>query len=375
MKRLYSSPLRVYLALAICAAAGIFSGLKLPVSLFPNSSKPTIGVYITYGSQTSSEFLTINGQIFEEELRSIATEEMSVDKLRAHYYSDGAYYEVEFKWGAPPRTAYKEVQAQVNAFASRLPEEVRDQVWCWPQNDNSGEVVVSFYSATRSLDDLYDLIEPQLMPDVSRVPDAADPELWNPSRKEIRVELEPRKMATLGLFPADIERAVRAALESAPGGSLTVGASTFLVQMPRLAQGTDTLRGALVIGPHGAVHLSDVARVDYGTKTTDARIFKTSGAPSIILFASPGPAETSSAWPRTCSTSIRAKSGTFPPDIQYKVLVDPSEFIRSAIHNVFREVGIGALLAVAVLFLFIGSFATRSPPRSRSRSAWCWPSS
>jgi HAE1 family hydrophobic/amphiphilic exporter-1 len=45
---------------------------------------------------------------------------------------------------------------------------------------------------------------------------------------------------------------------------------------------------------------------------------------------------------------------SFPKDIQYKVLVDPSEFIRSAVDNVFHEVFIAAALAVLVLFLFVG---------------------
>ncbi len=45
----------------------------------------------------------------------------------------------------------------------------------------------------------------------------------------------------------------------------------------------------------------------------------------------------------------------FPEDIQYKSLVDPSEFIRNAVNNVSHEVILGAILAVLVLFLFIGS--------------------
>ncbi|MGZ3749081.1 MAG: efflux RND transporter permease subunit, partial [Pseudobdellovibrionaceae bacterium] len=44
------------------------------------------------------------------------------------------------------------------------------------------------------------------------------------------------------------------------------------------------------------------------------------------------------------------------PDIQYKIIVDPSEFIRSSVNNVIHEVALAAGLAVIVLFLFIGSF-------------------
>ena len=47
---------------------------------------------------------------------------------------------------------------------------------------------------------------------------------------------------------------------------------------------------------------------------------------------------------------------SLPKDIEVKVLVDPSEFIRNSIANVLHEVMIGALLAVVILFVFIGSF-------------------
>ena len=74
MTHIYASPLRVYLSLALLALAGIFCGTNLPVSLFPNSSKPVISVYIPYGSNTASEFLTSHGTYIEGKLQLISTE-------------------------------------------------------------------------------------------------------------------------------------------------------------------------------------------------------------------------------------------------------------------------------------------------------------
>ena len=52
---------------------------------------------------------------------------------------------------------------------------------------------------------------------------------------------------------------------------------------------------------------------------------------------------------------VKESAKNLPPDIEYKVLVDPSEFIRDAVSNVFHEVLMAAGLAVLVLFLFLGS--------------------
>src|SRR4051812_39492529 len=101
MSRIYSSPLRVYLGLAILAIAGIFCGTQLPVSLFPNSAKPTISVYIPYGSNTPTEFMTAHGNYIEGKLQLISTESVEVEKTRATYELSGVRYEIEFRWGAP----------------------------------------------------------------------------------------------------------------------------------------------------------------------------------------------------------------------------------------------------------------------------------
>src|SRR5262249_27413080 len=150
----------------------------------------------------------------ENQLRAIAIDTVEVEKTKAHYEPDGVRYEVEFKWGGAPRTALKEVQTVVNSFSSRFPEDVRNNIDVWTRGDNAGFIAISFYSDTRSLDELYSIIEPVLVPKISKVQDAIDPGIWNPSEKEIRIELSPEKMAAFQLMPKDVEAGVYAALGS-----------------------------------------------------------------------------------------------------------------------------------------------------------------
>ena len=356
MNRLYSSPLRVYLCLGFLALIGLYSGTRLPVSLFPNSTKPRIVANVPYGSYTADEFLDLYGRQLEDSLQSINAAGLEIEKLEAHYKSDRVEYSVQFNWGVGPQAAQKEVQTVVNTFSSRFSDEIRNGIWVWPGNDNSGFIAISFYSATRSLDDIYDILEPVLVPKISKVQDASDAELWNPTKKEVRVELNPGKMAALQLLPKDVSRAISTALDGESGGAITVGTQQLNVQMPRSISSPEDLNRVLLPTPSGRiVHLSDVAKVDFALKTTDSKSFKTSGAPSLILYADPKSGGNVKRMAEGIIDIVKESMPLFPKDIRYEILVDPSEFINSAIHNVLREVGIGALLAVAVLFLFIGS--------------------
>jgi hydrophobic/amphiphilic exporter-1 (mainly G- bacteria), HAE1 family len=357
VSRLYASPLRVYLCLGALAVAGVYSGLKLPISLFPNSSKPNVQVEVSYGNLSPEEFLRAHGGDLESQLRAIQTDRMEVEKVTATYNRSRAQYAVSFKWGVPDREAKQEVRRTVDAFAGRFTDEVRQSIGVWTGNDNGGFFAASFYSPKRSLDEVYDLVEPLFSPALSRVPDAASADIWNPTKKEVRIELRPSTLASLGLFPRDVDRAVTAALGGRSGGSVTVGTNQLSVLMPRTATTLDDLGAVLVPTPAGrAVHLRDIARIDYGIQTSQNKSWRTSGAPSILIYAAPRPGGNIKRMAEDIIAIMESEGKKLPADIQSRILVDPSAFIRAAVNNVFHEVAVGALLAVAILFLFIGSF-------------------
>jgi hydrophobic/amphiphilic exporter-1 (mainly G- bacteria), HAE1 family len=354
--KLYSSPLRVYLCLGFMALVGIYSGLTLSVSLFPNSSKPSVHVHISYGGSNQEEFLNTYGRKLESQLRNISTPSREIEEIKATYEPQNADYEVLFKWGVSPQEALKEVQTAASAFSSQLPQEIRDSLWVNSWNENSGFLAVSYYSSTRSLDDLHKFLEPMLTPLLSQVPDAAELELWNPSRKEISVELNPEKMAALQILPRDVRDAVAFALKGSGGGSVRVGLNKLDISLPQQVRSIETLGKALVRSPGGqAIHLADIAHIDMATPVTHSRSFKTSGAPSLILFATPKPGGNVKRMSEEIIAIVNQLQPTLPKDIENRILVDPSEFIRSAVKNVFHEVILAAFLAVAVLFLFIGN--------------------
>ncbi|MEK6579330.1 MAG: efflux RND transporter permease subunit, partial [Bdellovibrionota bacterium] len=238
-----------------------------------------------------------------------------------------------------------------------MPVEIRYSSDVWTRGQNSGFLAISFYSSQRSLDELYKVLEPILSSRLTKVQDASETGLYNPTSKEIRIELIQDKMASLGLLPRDVGRTVTTALGGNSGGTITVGTQKISVQMPRVVQKLEDLSQVLIQTPNGqTVHLSDIAHIDFGIQSGQSRSFKTSGQSSLILFSEPKPGGNIKKMAEDILDIVHEVEPSFPPDVQYKVLVDPSAFIRGAVHNVFHEVAIGALLAVLILFLFIGSF-------------------
>ncbi|MGE0616143.1 MAG: efflux RND transporter permease subunit [Bacteriovoracia bacterium] len=357
MLELYRNPYRVYLALGLLAALGVYAGLKLPISLFPNSTKPNVGVTVTHASVTSEEFRTSYGDELEGQLRGVNTDGLEVEDVTVNYDRGQARYGVDFAWGADPKAAEREIRNVVNAFAARFPDEMRRSTSVHGRRGNSGFLAISFYSPTMPLDDIYAALEPMMRPGLAQIKDASSATLWNPNDREIRLELKPETMASLSLLPRDVERAISQGLSSYGGGDVKIDTETVPIQVPRHLQTVENFGRLLVATPSGrAVPLSDVAKIELAPVTYGAQSFKTSGAPSIILFATPAPDANVKRMAESILAFVESLKPSFPAGVEYKVLVDPSQFIRASIVNVLKEVAIGAGLAVVILFFFIGSF-------------------
>jgi hydrophobic/amphiphilic exporter-1 (mainly G- bacteria), HAE1 family len=357
MTGLYQSPFRVYFALLAIAICGVIAGFNLPISLFPNSSKPTVYVSMRYPGLTATEFSQNFGGRFEHSLEQISFGDYKVEKLHAHYNRQDVSYEIEFQWGTPAREAVEQVAIQANSFANQFPsKEMRDSLYTWNGSGGTGFLAVSMYSTTRSLDELYDYLDPILTPRLAKVDEADERELWNPERKEIRVELNPEKMAALHIFPTDIEDAVDKALQEYGGGKLTTDQNSFQIRMTRPAKDFSDLAQTVVTSRSGAhVYLHDIASVEYAPMTQSTHIFKTSGQSSLILWVTPRIGGNVKKMSEDVIKILNDLKPTLSKDVRFKVLVDPSEFIRSSIHNVLHEVFLAAALAVLVLFLFLGN--------------------
>ncbi len=357
MIQLFTRPLRVYVTLGALALWGILSGLQLPISLFPSSSQTMVVVDIPVGSLSATQFFEANGKSLENDLQGIKIDSIPVKDLYANYGDQNANYRVIFDWGADPEKALTEVQNRVNTRFSTSPESVRRGIRVMGWRENSGFFAVSFYSPLRSLDELYQILEPMISPIKGQVLDADSLGLYNPNRKEITVTLSPEKLAQYEISTPQIEAAIQSAVVGLNGGNLRLGTKEYLIDLPKSIDGVETL-GRVRISERGKspIFLKDIARIAIGISKESRQKFKTSGVESLILFATPKEGGNVKNMSDQIIAQMKMLEKQWPADVQYKVLVNPSEFINKSIFSVVKEVFLAAFLAVLVLFIFIGSF-------------------
>lgn len=355
MKQVYSSPFRVYLFVGLFAVLGIVMGFQLPISLFPNSTKPLIATRLQYGSMSASEFLYQYGSRLESEFDSILESDLQIEQIEARYNTNDVLYKIQFKWGVDPQKALQRIKDIMNSMSSQWPLETRNNYWVNYWGNNSGFLALSFYSHERSTNEVYDILDPVLSPLLQKVPDADNPVLWNPGEQVVKVELDSQLLAQLGLMPTQIENIILDGLNAMKGGNITLGQSILPVELPRKINSIEDFNNLLVPVNNHYIPLSRIAHIGLQKNTQQQKIFKTNGSESLILFANPINGGNVKKMSEDIFKIIEQIMPNIPNDIKYRPLVDPSEFIRSSIQNVFHEVFLAAGMAVIVLFLFIGS--------------------
>lgn len=356
MSSLYNSPVRVYVMMFALAIWGVWSGLSLPISLFPNSSQPEIFVKIPYGDYSASEFLHSYGEGIESRLQSTIIDGSRVDQLTAEYGEREVTYRTLFQWGTDGDAALKELESTIGSLSASWPEEIRLGTIVNSNNESGGFFAISFYSDQRSIEELYNYLDPVFSPYSSQVTDAEFLEVFNPQKKSVIITLNPERMAGLRVLPSDIEQAILLNNRSLGGGRLKMGDDEWTIETPRKIVDLETVRNLRFRSRSGQmVHVRDVANVREEVDRSKSRSFRTSGSESVILFASPKPGANIKRMSDQLYAITKKIEPTLPKDIGYKILVNPSEFIDSSIRNVLKEVALAAGLAVIILFLFIGS--------------------
>lgn len=357
LQQLYSKPLRIYLFVALLAGLGVWSGLRLPISLYPNTNRPEVEITANYGNLSSEEFRKAYGASLENEIKSFRGDNLTVERVKADYRAGNVSMVATLKWGQDGQKAEDQLAARISSLASTWPEQIRESVGVWQWRRGGGFLAISFYSDVTPLGTIYQALDDALTPKLSGIADLGDHWLQNPDARDVKIQIDPARLVSSGVDIDAIEQSLKAAVKGLRAGSLQLGDNTLSIEVPPQIKDLDDFANLPVPAAGGEgqlVTLGQFASVSF-EKSSDDTIFKTSGKRSLILYATPKPGANIKRMAEDVLAAVESVRPRLPEGVKVQVLVDPSAFIRSSVRHVMHEVFLGAGLASLILFLFIGS--------------------
>jgi multidrug efflux pump len=344
---------------AIILIGGLISMLNLPISEYPEVIPPSVIVKAQYPGANPQTIAETVATPIEEQINGV--EDMLYMSSQAT--SDGLMtLTITFKLGTSPDLAQQLVQNRVNQALPRLPDVVQRLGVTTVKSSPDMTMVVHLMSPNGRYDMAYlrNYAVLNVKDKLARLPGTGAIQLFGSGDYSMRIWLDPRKVAERGLAANDVVNAIREQNVNVAAG--VIGASPAVpgvnYQISVNARGrlaNEEEFGNIVIrtSPDGAVtYLKDVARIELGASEYALRsLLDNKQAVAILVFQAPGSnaLEVSDNVRRTMAELKK----DMPEGVDYKIVYDPTQFVRSSIEAVVHTLLEAILLVVIVVIIFL----------------------
>lgn len=337
----------LFLAAAL-TVGGIFSAFRLPVALFPNTQFPRIVVELDAGDRPASQMELQVTRPLELAVRAI----VGVQSVRSITSRGSAEIFVNFGWGRDMIQALLSVESRINTLRPQLPAGTTFTV---KRRDPTVFPVIAYSltSNTKSLVQLRDIGEYQMVPLLSRVQGVARVEVQGGHEAEYHVDVNPAKLRALNLSLADVVNAVSAGNTLTAVGRLEDHYKLYLLVSNSQLTGVQQLgRVVLRHGADGPVRLNQVATISLSTVPQWIRV-TANGHDAVLLNIYQQPGSNTVQIDHGIDAQLAAYKSKLPPDVHISKWYDQSGLIISSAGSVRDAIIIGVVLAALVMFVFL----------------------
>jgi len=348
----------VVLSVGVVIAGGL-ALLKLPIGEYPAVVPPTVIV--------RAAFPGANPKVIAETVAAPLEQQMNGVENMLYMFSqatsDGALtLTITFALGTDLDTAQVQVQNRVAQSLPRLPQDVQRIGVTTEKASPDFLLVAHLVSPDNRYDMLYlsNYALLQVKDELARLPGVGAVQIFGAGEYSMRVWLDPNRLASRQLTTTDVVRAIREQNIQVAAGVLGAppAPSDATFQLAINARGrltTEEEFGNIVVRAtrEGQItRLSDVARLELGSSRYSLRsLLNNKSAVAIGVFQRPG-TNALQASTDVHATMERLKRN-FPPGVDYRIVYDPTVYVRESINAVAHTLLEAILLVVIVVVVFL----------------------
>ena len=210
--------------------------------------------------------------------------------------------------------------------------------------------------AGRSLAELRTVHEWVIKPQLRSVPGVAEVNTWGGDERQLQVVVDPVSLGQYGLTLSQLIEALERNNANVGGGTLDqAGQSSFVQGVGIVTKPADVEN--IVITARGGVptHVHDVARVVEGREIRRGAVTADGHGEVVLGLGFMLMGENSHEVTRRLKLRLDEVKKTLPAGIQVATVYDRTELVDRVLHTVRTNLLEGALLVIAVLFVFLGN--------------------
>ncbi len=337
---------------ALCVL-GIVSYARLGVEQLPDVQPPVAFVDIRYPGASPEAVEREVTKLVEESLNSIA----GVKRITSRSFEGRSQTSVEFTLDADMSRAMQDVRDRLAIVQGALPREARPPtVVRFNTDNNQPTVVMALISPTRSTRELSVLGEEVVVRRMQRVAGVALVGISGARAREVRVDLEPTRLRAYGITPAEVSTALAQANTDHPVGTLSTNTHDSLLRVEGRVRDPKAFAD-VVIARRGnlPVLLGDLGTVVEREREAES-LSRVNGQPAVTLSVFKQQDANIVATGSAIQQAAEELRKTLPPDVELRQIFATSDWVKGSLDGLRMTLIEGALLTVAIVFLFLHSW-------------------
>jgi len=341
-----------FLILVGLAILGVWTATTLPRESAPEVEIPVAVVVTVYPGASARDVEELVTTPIEDDLVNLE----GLDKLTSSSRLGVSSVVAEFSADEDLDDAIRRLREDVSGIRDLPDEAERPEVIEISFED---EPVVSIGLGGIDDERLLSVYADELATDIEDVSGVSQVDVAGATNEEIRIKIDPRRLADLGISVAQLMGNIRASNINAPFGQLDTDQSNYDLRLTGRFSNVGDVAGIPVALPDGTVvELGTIADVDLTLteRSTESRMSVGGGAstPSVTLSVRKKTGGNIVKIVDAVTEKIGQAQESMPSDLEVVVFADRADEIRTQLSNVYRS-GVQTLIIVfGLLWLFLG---------------------
>ena len=343
-------PVATSLFIAALVLVGLAAYPLLPVAPLPRVDFPTISVNVKYPGASPETMASSVAQPLERQFAIIP----GIAQMTSVSVAGSSSITIQFDLDRNIDGAAGDVLAQINAATGSLPKNLPSPPTYWKVNPSEAPIMIlALQSESEPMIEVDDYADTVLAQQISQLAGVGQVFIAGERKRAVRVQVDPVKLAAMGLTLEDVRSVLSVSTANAPKGNIDSADRAYAIydndQLTKAAEYENVIVGWKAGAP---IRVRDIGRAIDAAENRFVGGWQ-NGTEGVILliFKQPG-ANVIDTVERIKATLPRLEA-SIPPSIKVTTIVDRTQTIRASLSEVQFTLTLSICLVVMVIFLFL----------------------
>jgi HAE1 family hydrophobic/amphiphilic exporter-1 len=346
-------PIATCLLMSALAFVGIAAFPFLPVAPLPQVDFPTIQVTTALAGASAETMASAVATPLERQFGQIA----SITQMTSTSTLGATTIVLQFDLNRNIDAAAQDVQAAITAAGRQLPQALTTPpVYRKTNPADIAIMIFGMHSDTLPLTTIDDYADNYLVQQLSQVAGVAQVFIGGESKPAVHVQVDPARLATIGLTLEEIRGALVASTTNAAKGTLNTPDNSFTIASNDQLTLPEQYDNVVLAYRNGApIRVRDIGQSVLAAADRTVAAYA-NRIPGLLLLITKQPGANVIETVDKIKAQLPGLMAKLPPAMEIETILDRTETIRASVHDVEFTLALTIGLVVMVILLFLRNF-------------------